>query len=326
MHNIIEATPFPWQHEQWKTLVARYQVQTFPHALLLTGAKGLGKKDFAQNVAKLLLCESLEYCQPCAACQLLASGNHPDLMQVELGEKEKSIHIDTIREILPQCYETAQRGKNKVVLILRADLLNPAACNALLKTLEEPERNTYFILVCDSLYQLPQTLRSRCQLLRFYAQNFPQTRDWLKAQVDANADIDAALYLTQGAPLEALHWLKEKRLENYQQIWQDAVELVVKKAEPISIAEKWQKLPVEVLLHALHWLWMLGLHNNASQLSEDPSMHVLHQSRQLLRQKKSRYQLGLDYKILLDFRKLVYQHASFNLNMQLTALCVRLVG
>ena len=167
--------PYPWQTSQWENVRMRYHTQTFPHALLLSGEAGLGKKAFAQFVAKLLLCESPVDCQPCAvcqSCQLLAQDNHPDLMRLELQDNEKSIGVDAIRDILPQCYETSQRGKGKDVMIMAAELLNHAACNALLKTLEEPEQNTYFILVCDNQYLLPQTLRSRCQTMRFFEKKF----------------------------------------------------------------------------------------------------------------------------------------------------------
>lgn len=313
---------YPWQSAQWEYVVSRYRANTLPHALLLTGEAGLGKKDFAYQLAKLLLCESGDNCTGCASCQLLVAQNHPDLITLSLREKEKSIGVDTIRDILPQCYETPQRGKNKVILILATELLNHAACNALLKTLEEPEKNIYFILVCDKMYQLSKTLRSRCQVIRFYPGNFADNIAWLKTQTTTSSNIHAALYLTQGAPLLALDWLQSNQIENYLKIWNEAAALLTGKQDPLNIALIWQAHPLETVLHALHWLWVFALQNPSAE--EDTALQTLAQFACRIRQTKSRYQLGLGYQTLLDLRRLLMQNTPFNLGMQLSALCIKL--
>ena len=74
-------TPLPWQGALWQQ-VAGWR-ERMPHALLLHGARGIGKRHFAQALAQSLLCEAPDgqalACGPCSGCQLMAADNHPDL-------------------------------------------------------------------------------------------------------------------------------------------------------------------------------------------------------------------------------------------------------
>jgi len=100
---------YPWQQNQWNHIQAYFRGERFPHALLLTGPKNLGKLFFAQLLAKRLLCQKhLEFaCGICASCQLVAAGTHPDLIQLEPLADGKIIKIEQVRELVGQLELTA---------------------------------------------------------------------------------------------------------------------------------------------------------------------------------------------------------------------------
>lgn len=81
---------YPWQQRQWQEIIANYQQGRLPHALLLTGNRGLGKVDFAMAIAGFILCEKTidkKVCTSCHSCQLFKAGNHPDFFMVTLEKK-----------------------------------------------------------------------------------------------------------------------------------------------------------------------------------------------------------------------------------------------
>lgn len=132
------------------------------HALLLTGPEGIGKKKLSLDLAQKILCLSKEPgCKSCASCRKSDIHKHPDLIVIE-AEDEK-IKIDSIRELKKLLSFAPFIGNARVVLIDDAHHLNTAAANALLKTLEEPSLDTYFILVTHALGWIPRTIISRCQ-------------------------------------------------------------------------------------------------------------------------------------------------------------------
>ncbi|GHU10436.1 DNA polymerase III subunit delta' [Betaproteobacteria bacterium] len=201
-----------------------------PHALLLSGARGLGKQDLARAFAASLLCESPKIngsaCGECAACHWFEQGNHPDFrmltkeVSMKAMDKEKSVKagvstdkdekeeksnrsgqeiiIDRVRELDEFFAVGSHRQKSRIILIYPAESLNAAAANAILKVLEEPPANTLFLLVSNEPMRLLPTLRSRCQNL---AVPLPDARE-AAAFLGASGLNEAAtwLALAGGAP------------------------------------------------------------------------------------------------------------------------------
>ena len=214
-----EAARLPWSPLMpWQIDVARSMLERrarFPHALLLHGARGIGKHALALNLAQGLLCESPRAdgvaCGTCAGCTLAVAGQHPDLMRIELlvidpeeGTLElvDAIAIDRIRSLTDFVQLTSHRHRAKVAVIAPAERMNAAAANALLKTLEEPPQGTYLILVSDEPGRMPPTLRSRCRKLAAPLPTREDSLAWLEEQrVDAP---ELALAQAAGAPLRAL--------------------------------------------------------------------------------------------------------------------------
>ena len=132
-----------------------------PHAIIIEGEKGLGKKTLAKYIAKARLCgEAEKPCLKCKSCRLVEVGSHPDFITV--SPEGQSIKVDKIRTLRSEAYMSATTCRGRVFLIEQADLMNQNAQNALLKILEEPPEGACFILLASSASLLLQTIRSRC--------------------------------------------------------------------------------------------------------------------------------------------------------------------
>jgi len=203
----------PWQHAAAAELLSRRA--SFPHALLIHGPRGIGKHALALGLGQGLLCETPRAdglgCGVCPGCHYAIAGQHPDLMRLELlrtnqesGELEAvdQIAIDRVRSLIDFTELTSHRQRAKVAVISPAERMNPAAANALLKTLEEPPAGTYLILVASEPARLPPTIVSRCRKLLAPQPAREDARKWLVAQGVAEPDL--ALAQAGGAPLAAL--------------------------------------------------------------------------------------------------------------------------
>jgi DNA polymerase-3 subunit delta' len=206
--SVVEA--LPWQRAALADLLARRA--RWPHAMLITGPAGIGKGVLAQVLAHALLCETPREsgvaCGHCASCRYAAAGQHPDLRIVEPmeidGDEVKRVEwisVERIRDLTRWAPITSHRGGAKVALIVPAERMNPAAANALLKTLEEPTPRVHFLLVSHLPGRLPATIASRCQRFVAPRATASQAQAWLEAQ--GVADAAGMLAQANGAPLLA---------------------------------------------------------------------------------------------------------------------------
>lgn len=261
---------YPWQQTQWHNVQLQLQGGKLPHALLLVGAEGLGKLDFALHLAHSLLCQNLSAdgsaCGVCSACQLLAAETHPDMFTVQAEDKGKAIKVDEIRQLSARFTLTSQFGGYKVVVIVDAHDMNINASNSLLKTLEEPVSDSILILVSSSPQKLPITVRSRCQLINFSVPESQQTIQWLEEQ--GIGQPKELLNLAHGAPLLAMQLKETELLENHQQLVQTLLS-VAKNQPMLEQAEKLHKLPLGYMLNWLYdWIQdLVKLHECGAQVA-----------------------------------------------------------
>lgn len=151
----------------YASLKKAYEGRKLHHALLLAGPKGIGKATLAWQLIKALFSENWEVGsveQSSPDLELIKSGGHPDLFVLETGDGKK-ISAQDVRELNSFVSKTPIYAKRKVVLIDSLDDLNHFGLNALLKSLEEPAGEVYFILICHEVGKLLPTVRSRCYLV-----------------------------------------------------------------------------------------------------------------------------------------------------------------
>lgn len=141
------------------------------HAYIIEGASGSGKHTLAMRIAAALACERRDDptaplpCLTCPSCRKILDGNSPDVITVSRGDKA-TLGVEAIRELKRDVYVAPNDISAKIYLIEDAHLLTVQAQNALLLTLEEPPPYVLFLLLCESVTPLLETIRSRAPTLR----------------------------------------------------------------------------------------------------------------------------------------------------------------
>ena len=261
---------FSWHQTHYQQLAQR--AGRLPHALLFKGAAGIGKRAFAAALARGVLCEKpaapLAACGACEACHWMETGNHPDfrLLQPEAAEavdedaesadkkKKKDISVAQIRALAEFINVSAHRGGAKVVVIQPAETMNVNAANALLKSLEEPPPETFFLLVTDRPHLLPATIRSRCEQLALSPPTPQQAATWLKQSGASRPEL--ALAQAGGAPLLAAELDNEEYWTSRKQFLDG---LTSRAFDPLALADKFAAHPVPQLINWLQrWTYDLA--------------------------------------------------------------------
>lgn len=240
---------FPWQNKQWLYLQQRLQQNSLPHAILLNGVAGLGKNQFAQAFIYSLLCEQKNEqgyaCGNCRSCIWLQAQSHPDFFLVQPDEEGTTIKIDMIRQLIDRLSQQTHQGGFKIAIISPAEAMPIGATNALLKTLEEPPSKTIIILICQQLYLLSATLRSRCQLLSFPTPDPTEAEKWLAQQITASPEqIKSLLAIAAGSPLTALTLHEGTQLTEQKELLQQLDQLLTQPINPLKMAAQWADKPL----------------------------------------------------------------------------------
>nr|WP_221195473.1 DNA polymerase III subunit delta' [Luteibacter sp. Sphag1AF] len=236
----------PWHDEAWQRLQARRQRDALPHALLLAGPAGLGKREFLTAFVQGLLCQNPHDgmpCGECRSCHFFVAGTHPDFVRLSFGLRKDGVQrseivVDQIRELSQRLAMSSQFGGWQVATIDPADAMNAAAANALLKTLEEPSTATLLVLVADAPSRLPATIRSRCQRIDFVAPSPEESLAWLTAQ--GVRDPSAALLAAGGNPGLAQAWAADGALKQRSEVRGDLQALATGRGDAVEMARRWQ--------------------------------------------------------------------------------------
>ena len=172
----IGLVDFREQGEEIESIRRQIEQRRMVHAVLISGEPGTGKRTLAGLIASALLCQenSGVPCGKCESCRLALAGEHPDITIIEKGiplsaetaRGRSTIPVDDIREMIRLCSQYSFEGGNRVVIIREADNMTVQAQNCLLKILEEPPQNTFFLLTSAHPDQILTTVRSRCRPLK----------------------------------------------------------------------------------------------------------------------------------------------------------------
>ncbi len=215
-----------------RTLSNALSSDRLAHAYLFSGPRGTGKTTAAKILARAMNCElfpTAEPCGRCTPCQNIAAGVSIDVIEMDAASNRG---IDEIRELRERSRFASGESRYKVYIIDEAHMLTPEACNAFLKTLEEPPRNVVFILATTDPSRLPSTIVSRCQRFDFHLITVDQIRQRLvqimelegwQAEEEAVALIAR---LADGSLRDALGILEQCSAYSEEQITADQVRKV----------------------------------------------------------------------------------------------------
>lgn len=199
-----------------KTLSGFVDAGRLPHALLIEGPPGSGRRSFALRMAQAAVCLAAEEkpCGVCAGCHKALADTHPDIMRAGGSGGARSFHVDAIRAIRETAYILPNEAPRRVILLEQAENMTDTAQNALLKILEEPPGHVLFILTCENRSQLLPTIQSRAVCIALGA--VEEDEGWLviRERLPEVAEEDArqALRLFGGLIGRALEGLQEGRL------------------------------------------------------------------------------------------------------------------
>jgi DNA polymerase-3 subunit delta' len=303
--NRVSRAIYPWQKAAWE----QFDLERLPQAILLHGQAGIGKLDFALELAQAVLCEADLFtvgpkpCKECQACRWFETANHPDWIALvpplyrhklphaelegmpgpeidepddkEEGDSKKEsafIKVEQVRFAIEAINVGTHRGGKRVVLIYPLEGLRTEAANTLLKSLEEPNEQTIFILVSDRLDRVLPTIRSRCQLIALPKPRREEGLQWLQTNLGSLGEqkisaeeIEATLDEQGGAPLAAREIILSRRLDDDKDSMAFAsaatrilLEAMSKGKEIpwIDCAEKIHKAPFGILLACMQrWLF-----------------------------------------------------------------------
>lgn len=303
--SLMTRSVYPWHTLAWE----RLDLENLPQAILLHGQAGIGKLDFALELSQAILCEAdlfssgTKPCKECQACRWFETANHPDFIglvpainqhrmphaelegmpkpEVEVveekeegdGKKESAfIKIEQVRRAIDAINVGTHRGGRRIVLIYPLEGLRPDAANTLLKSLEEPNAQTIFILLSDRLDRVLPTIRSRCQLIALPKPHRDSALQWLRSklvtvseQKISPEEIEATLDEQGGAPLAAKEVIVARRMGDDKDgiaLASSTTRLLLEGLSKgrdiawIECAEKIHKAPFGVLLACMQrWLF-----------------------------------------------------------------------
>lgn len=196
-----------------KILQKSIQNDTPSSAYLFIGHENIGKKTVAKLFINSFICflsnsakKEIELpCDNCSQCQQYKKGIHPDMVIIKKEDGKNIISIEQIREMQKRMLKKSFFPIYKITLIEGADNMNIEAANSLLKILEEPPTKTIFILTTDNIQSLPDTIKSRCQIVNFNPVNKDHIYDYLINQGAEKKNASIITKLAYGFPGKAIN-------------------------------------------------------------------------------------------------------------------------
>lgn len=261
------STPLPWQRDTWENLIGLAENSRLPHALLVSGEAGCGRRRFAMALSRYLLCQTPvqgSNCGQCKNCLLSQTEGHSDWRWVAPIGKARGVGIDQIRDVIRFSAQTSALGQYKIVVIHPADGMTLAAANAFLKCLEEPAMDTLILLVTRSPAGVPATIRSRCQHVRLPTPSANDALDWLAILSGDEKLAQRALVAANGKPLLADLLLNgDGTLQAAEAQHRQMQELFAGRGDPIDVAALLSQLDPEAAVGDL----LARLHQHLRELS-----------------------------------------------------------
>ena len=160
---------------------------TLSHAHLIAGEDGVGKGKLANILAKFILNGDLDR-------------KYVDI--INYSSEKSSFGVDDVRDIIEEVYKKPFEKDKKVIIIHEGTKLTIQAQNALLKTIEEPPKGVYIIILCESLELILDTIKSRCEIYKLKPLTKSELYEYIKIKkfnYDEN-EIKSAIAFSEGVP------------------------------------------------------------------------------------------------------------------------------
>lgn len=194
----------------------RVDLGEISHAHIIVGEDGIGKSNLANKLARNILGKFEEK-------------DYIDIINYRC--KKASFGVDDVREIVDEINKKPFEGDKKVIIIYDGNKLTVQAQNALLKTIEEPPKGVYIILLCESLELILDTIKSRCQIYKLT----PLTKEDIRLYIDriseddySQEEINAAIAYSEGIPGRAEAFLRDSSLKDLRNTLVDLLFLIIK--------------------------------------------------------------------------------------------------
>ncbi len=204
-----------------------------PHAFLIYGEKGLGKKMLAEYLAASLLCEKNagKPCGQCHSCKIAAKKIHPDIIYPEQSGKLNTYSVETCRRVCADAYIAPNNGNAKVYIFADADSIQLAAQNSLLKIIEEPPDHVYFIFTASFRDSFLPTVLSRVTCIGASVCNKDQCAAALALKGFENEQITSAIEAFGGNIGMCTEYLENNQLQIITALTKRAVDSIINKNE-----------------------------------------------------------------------------------------------
>ena len=184
--------------------------KSLSHAHLIVGEDGIGKSKLAKVFALQIL-EGVDTRQ------------YVDI--INYHPKKASFGVDEVRELIVEVSKKPFEGNKKVIIVHEGNKLTIQAQNALLKTIEEPPSGVFIIILCESLEQILDTIKSRCQIYKLTPLSKGEIAQYIR-KLRTNAsdeEILAALAYSEGIPGRAERFLTDNKLKNLRELLLDVL-------------------------------------------------------------------------------------------------------
>lgn len=217
--------PIIGHEDQLRRLEADIKSGNLAHAYIFAGPDKVGKFLVAKTLAGILQCTN-NYCRSCPTCVQVMKGVHLDT--IEIRDDGESIKIDRIRVLIASVNMTAQ-SNYKIVLLDNIGRMGDEAANCFLKTLEEPPKNTLFLMTANNLRELLPTIVSRSRIVKFPAipeeklkKKVFEMKEILKINATEDA-VERACMLSLGRPGKAIELMQDvDTMREYLRVYNDA--------------------------------------------------------------------------------------------------------
>lgn len=202
-----------------KQIQSSIESNKFSHAHIIVGEDGIGKSVLAKEIAVRLIGKK-------------EVKQYADISNFRVAENKKSIGVDEIRELIDEISKKPFEGENKVIIFFEGDKITEAAQNAFLKTIEEPPKGVFILLLCENLDKILPTIKSRCQIHNLNRLNEFEIKEFI---VLHNKDVEEskmkqAILFSDGIPGRADKFLKDNTLNEIRTLVADIIQGINKKS------------------------------------------------------------------------------------------------